>query len=263
MSVKNSLTAKAAIERYMNHEPEECTYGSCGALCQEAVRAKGTDPPGARTLPSGNLDTVLLNAEPIPPEQTSDVRCAMCGAPMQGFSQLCQHCYDDPDDWLGFVSRKHALVSEQTRVLEFVCEGKNVFFTGAAGTGKSLVLHAIKGFLRGTGVGVTTIAPTGIASLNIGGRTIHSFAGWDQNIEREPLKPSCDDRARMKLTYRRFEATDVLVIDEISMISSNNVTRLSQMMQSAAASREDGRQEEPFGGVQVILLSASSGSTLR
>lgn len=69
------------------------------------------------------------------------------------------------------------LSEEQRRVLRLVESGKNIFFTGPAGTGKSVLLRAIIELLRCKTGEVAITAPTGIAGMNIGGSTIHSWAG--------------------------------------------------------------------------------------
>jgi len=67
------------------------------------------------------------------------------------------------------------LSDEQRRVLEIVKSGKSIFFTGCAGTGKSYLLKAIIASLSPNTTFVTAL--TGVAALNIGGKTLHSFAG--------------------------------------------------------------------------------------
>lgn len=84
-----------------------------------------------------------------------------------------------------------ALSAEQRRVVNAAMSGKNIFFTGSAGTGKSVVLREIIRLLRQdewmlneTAVAVT--ASTGIAAVNIGGTTVHSWAGigkGEQEVE--------------------------------------------------------------------------------
>ncbi|KAF8557361.1 hypothetical protein OG21DRAFT_306893 [Imleria badia] len=79
------------------------------------------------------------------------------------------------------------LSDEQKSILKLVKSGRNIFFTGPAGTGKSVLLRAIISYLHsvhGLSIGVT--APTGIAGLNIGGQTIHSWAGI--GLGKEPLE---------------------------------------------------------------------------
>lgn len=69
------------------------------------------------------------------------------------------------------------LSAEQIQVLDKVKAGKNVFFTGSAGTGKSVLLREIIKYCGGPSPMLAVTASTGIASVNIGGSTIHSWAG--------------------------------------------------------------------------------------
>ncbi|KAG9092087.1 DNA helicase [Ceratobasidium sp. UAMH 11750] len=77
------------------------------------------------------------------------------------------------------ASRPIVLSHEQQSVLDMVLSGKNVFFTGAAGTGKSVLLRQIIQSLheRDKDRRIAVTASTGIAAVNIGGATLHSFAG--------------------------------------------------------------------------------------
>ena len=68
-----------------------------------------------------------------------------------------------------------SLSEEQRHVVEMVRQGKSIFFTGCAGTGKSYLLKAIVAVLNKDTTHVTAL--TGVAALNIGGKTLHSFAG--------------------------------------------------------------------------------------
>nr|XP_053626212.1 ATP-dependent DNA helicase PIF1-like [Cherax quadricarinatus] len=68
------------------------------------------------------------------------------------------------------------LTTEQKRVLSIVQSGRNIFFTGSAGTGKSFLLKRIVGVLPPDVTFVT--ASTGVAACQIGGTTLHAFAVW-------------------------------------------------------------------------------------
>lgn len=75
------------------------------------------------------------------------------------------------------------LSPEQQQVLNMVKTGKNVFFTGSAGTGKSVLLREIIKWCRGQERTTAVTATTGIASINIGGSTVHSWAGIGVGLE--------------------------------------------------------------------------------
>jgi ATP-dependent DNA helicase PIF1 len=135
------------------------------------------------------------------------------------------------------------LSDEQKNILELVKSGRNIFFTGPAGTGKSVLLRAIIHYLRsvyGGNIGIT--APTGIAGLNIGGQTIHSWAGV--GFGKEPL-----EKLKFRINgdaLKRWIEAKALIIDEVSMLDGRLFDKLEAI---ARFVREDSR---PFGGIQLI-----------
>lgn len=90
-----------------------------------------------------------------------------------------RHLDDRPASPSDSATGTEDLSAEQQAVLELVLRGKNVFFTGSAGTGKSFLLRRLIGRLRARygEAYVHITASTGIAACNIGGITLHSFAG--------------------------------------------------------------------------------------
>ncbi|KAL5518664.1 hypothetical protein ACEPAH_347 [Sanghuangporus vaninii] len=133
----------------------------------------------------------------------------------------------------------------QARVLEGVARGESVFFTGSAGTGKSALLREIIKMLGGLSSEVAVTASTGIAAVNIGGTTLHSFAGvglGKGDAERlvEMVKTS-------KFALNRWRTTKTLIVDEISMIDGRFFDALEVIARSV---RNDDR---PFGGIQLVL----------
>ncbi|EFQ91463.1 hypothetical protein PTT_11717 [Pyrenophora teres f. teres 0-1] len=135
---------------------------------------------------------------------------------------------------------------EQQRVVNLIMAGHNVFYTGPAGCGKSAILRVFKKRLEEQKKIIFVTAPTNIAALAIGGQTTYSYAGWHMEIGKEPL-PSLKRRVMRGRQKELFRNTDVLVIDEISMVESNFFGRLSEVMKSA---REN---EKAFGGAQIIV----------
>lgn len=117
---------------------------------------------------------------------------------------------------------------------------RNVFITGRAGTGKSTLLLL---FRSTTKKNIVVLAPTGIAAVNIGGQTIHSFFGFKPDITPERAKRV---RPKNKALYRKLDA---LVIDEISMVRADLLDCVDVFL------RKNGKaQHKPFGGLQIILI---------
>lgn len=230
-SVFQSFKTAPDVENYMNHLPEQCSYSSCSKLCSDAVvSAEGQEEESSRSTST----------------------CDCCGDSVFEKHALCDACFSDPSNFADVIVAREGLVPEQAEILRSVARGSNIFFTGAAGTGKSKVIHAIQKYLRGLGAQVHTVAFSGIAAINVEGTTVHTYAGWDGNARRATLKELCE-RAHMKKIWKRFVGTDVLIIDEISMIESNNFTRLSQMLQAAMSTQSGGNGHRPFGGIQIII----------
>ena len=125
--------------------------------------------------------------------------------------------------------------SEAFHLLENTKE--NIFLTGKAGTGKSTFLHY---FRQHTDKKIAIVAPTGIAALNVGGQTIHSFFRLKPNfIDITALKPN---RSRI------LKELELLVIDEISMVRADIFDGIDHSLRLA---RENNL---PFGGVQVCVI---------
>ncbi|KAF7367213.1 ATP-dependent DNA helicase PIF1 [Mycena sanguinolenta] len=138
------------------------------------------------------------------------------------------------------------LSREQHRVLEMVVAGKSVFFTGPAGTGKSILLQEIIKTLKANPFhGLAVTASTGIAGLNIGGSTVHSFAGIGLGKEsKERLAKKIKNSFRL---CDRWKGTKTLIIDEISMLDGVLFDKLEYI---ARYVREC---ERPFGGIQLVI----------
>lgn len=111
--------------------------------------------------------------------------------------------------------RELSLCPEQAELVDIILSGRNVFYTGSAGCGKSTVLKALTRRLHDSGLQVHIVAPTGISALGVGGSTTYVYAGWNPSSFKQPL-----DKLRLgahrKHVRMRLKSTDVLVIDEIS-----------------------------------------------
>ncbi|RYP65497.1 hypothetical protein DL769_006298 [Monosporascus sp. CRB-8-3] len=149
------------------------------------------------------------------------------------------------------------LNSEQRKVVDLILSGRNVFYTGAAGTGKSTVLRAVVRELQLADKTICVAAPTGRAALAIGGMTTWSFAGWSPSAHGHPLK----ELRRWARHRERLSKTDTLIIDEISMVENHHLERLNHVMKEAKAhaARKMGWaamrkiSQEAFGGYQVVV----------
>lgn len=115
----------------------------------------------------------------------------------------------------------------QAEALIHLLKGENVFLSGGAGSGKSHVIQKfvdIKRQLR-PNINIAITGTTGMAALNIGGVTIHSFAGMGINklSYHEFLESGRQTVRGFQLTQKQLKAIDVLIIDEISMFSAQSL----------------------------------------
>ncbi len=134
---------------------------------------------------------------------------------------------------------------KQTQALDILKMGKNVFLTGSAGSGKTFVLNKYINYLKKHKVGVGVTAATGIAATHLNGTTIHSWSG----IGIKDKLSNHDIKELFKKSYLRkhFLNSDVLIIDEISMLHAHQLDLINNLCQAFRKSIQ------PFGGLQVVL----------
>jgi ATP-dependent DNA helicase PIF1 len=142
------------------------------------------------------------------------------------------------------------LSEEQQTVFDLVVnQGESVFFTGAAGTGKSVLLKKIVQSLVAKYLGerdcIGVTASTGLAAQTIGGTTLHRFTGI--GLGQAPTKKLIQDILENDTKLQRWKEVRVLIVDEISMIDCVLFDKLDAI---ARAVRET---DEPFGGIQLVL----------
>ena len=131
-----------------------------------------------------------------------------------------------------------------SKALDLMLNSKrNLYITGDAGTGKSTLL---KHYLDLVKKKVAILAPTGMAAINVGGETIHSFCRFGTQPAWEML---AEGKVHKLRDNRRIKGVDVLVIDEISMVRSDMLDALDKFFR---LNKEKPRL--PFGGVQLILF---------
>jgi len=133
----------------------------------------------------------------------------------------------------------------QTEALDILKLGHNVFLTGPAGSGKTHLLNKYINFLKDNYVDVGITASTGIAATHMGGTTIHSWTGM--GIKDSLDKGELEELKSRKYLRDRFERTQVLVLDEVSMLHHFRLDLIDQIC------RHMKNSDEPFGGLQVIL----------
>lgn len=140
------------------------------------------------------------------------------------------------------------LSQEQRGVIDMLKTGKSVFFTGSAGTGKSVLLRsAIQELkqLHKQPENVAVTASTGLAACNIGGTTLHSFAGVGLGLGT--ADQLVKNVKKMKKHVVRWTKTKVLIIDEISMINADFFDKLEYVARKLKG------VDKPWGGIQLVV----------
>ena len=150
----------------------------------------------------------------------------------------------------GMVMEKDVIFETAERYIK--ATGRSVFLTGKAGTGKTTFLKYITKTIAKRFV---VLAPTGVAAINAGGSTIHSFF-------QLPLCPYLPDVKELVTEYQMPEryrslrkerakiirTLDLLIIDEISMVRADLLDAVDMTL------RKYRRNDRPFGGVQLLMI---------
>ncbi len=133
----------------------------------------------------------------------------------------------------------------QKTALSILKLGHTVFLTGAAGSGKSYTLREYITYLKKHGIRYAVTASTGIASTHVGGTTIHAWSGI--GIKQRLTDYELDAIEEKANVYKRWNETQVLIIDEISMLHASFVDMLDKVAKHMR------RNDKPFGGLQVVF----------
>ncbi len=159
---------------------------------------------------------------------------------------------DDPDVDYGIAAEPEEAfrINRELNLARRIIEetGANLFLTGKAGTGKTTFLRRLREDSRKR---MVVLAPTGVAAINAGGMTIHSFF-------QLPFSPFIPGKGfigeekrffRFSREKRRLIASiDLIVIDEISMVRPDTLDAIDMLL------RRFRNPALPFGGVQLLLI---------
>lgn len=152
-----------------------------------------------------------------------------------------------------FVNQKLKFVEELV-----VYTNSHIFLTGKAGTGKTTFLKSLP---QKTSKRMAVVAPTGVAAINAGGQTIHSFFQLPFGPQIPEDAPLQEGRGRMlsqslnvqfqkirKTKLKLLRGLELLIIDEISMVRADVLDAVDAVLRRAR------RSSQPFGGVQLLMI---------
>ena len=135
---------------------------------------------------------------------------------------------------------------------------RHIFLTGKAGTGKTTFLHQLR---KTSPKRMIVVAPTGVAAINAGGVTIHSFfqMSFGPQVPQNPDQPrplQVPGDGNVAAGIKRFSrekinimrSLDLLVIDEISMVRADVLDGIDEVL------RRFRNRNKPFGGVQLLMI---------
>lgn len=152
---------------------------------------------------------------------------------------------DMPIQWGAYYLSWAESQAEQIALMRAVLLGHNVFLTGSGGSGKTSLINVISASLReDEGRAVHVTATTGMAATLIGGTTIQRWAGV--GLGKEPVRDLL--RKLGSDARRRIRTTDVLIVDESSMLDPDLFDKYDEI-----AKRVRGEHSRLFGGIQLIL----------
>lgn len=132
----------------------------------------------------------------------------------------------------------------QTLALAIMNDGHNIFLTGPAGSGKTFLLNQFIKLKKYEGKHVSVTATTGLAASHLGGSTIHSWSGIGVRDEIGAHFVDGLSKSRREI----IEKTDVLILDEISMMHDFRFDMIDQIARLVRR-----QPDKPFGGIQVIM----------
>jgi ATP-dependent DNA helicase PIF1 len=150
------------------------------------------------------------------------------------------------------VYKEPSLSPEQKEAFDAIRAGESVFLTGPGGTGKTFLIDHIRNNLAGKTIAVTAL--TGCAALLLGSdaKTIFSWAGI--GIGKDSREKYVDQLRMMKHLSKRWRETDILIIDEVSMMTPELLELLEYLGRTVRPTYRSSPSPLPFGGLQVVLV---------
>lgn len=127
------------------------------------------------------------------------------------------------------------------KIKELIKNGENIFITGSAGTGKSFILNKLKKEFK-----IEVTSTTGMAAVNIGGQTIHAWAGV--GICNLPIDYAIKSIIKKSSLAKKIKNAQILAIDEISMLDAQTFDYINTVLKAIRSNNK------PFGGLQLILF---------
>jgi DNA replication protein DnaC len=130
---------------------------------------------------------------------------------------------------------------KQGIALEIMLSGESVLLTGSAGAGKTFVLNQFIKIAKNEGKHVSVTATTGLAATHLGGYD-GSFVEWNRHFRRV-TQGFADNMSKSRREI--IEKTDVLIIDEISMLHDYRLDMVDEVCRVVR------KIDKPFGGIQI------------
>jgi len=142
---------------------------------------------------------------------------------------------------------ENSLSTEQSIAIDSFNKGKNIFITGPGGSGKTFLIKQMVNISKQKDKNIQVCALTGCAALLLQckAKTLHSWAGI--GLAKDEIDIIIERVKRNKSKRNRWKEVDILVIDEISMLSKNLFELLNEIAQRVR------RNNLPFGGIQLVL----------
>ncbi len=141
----------------------------------------------------------------------------------------------------------HTLNDDQKEVFDRLVNRENVFITGNAGTGKSYLVKAYDEYCTENGIQLVKTAPTGVAALEIGGATLHRQFNLKIGLDFDEIT---SDSVLENKKLQFLKRTDVILVDEISMVRMDIFDRLMKILYFANQSRKQKRKKP----IQLIFV---------